>query len=124
MLIKLFGGKLSEKQEVARLASPALHLKKPAEGVPSTLPAFLIVQGNKDPLVPDQQSRLLAEKLKEAGAQHELVIVEGAGHGFQGEQARTEFQRVRDFFAKHLKPGPSPVDPAAKADSPPAVKPG
>jgi acetyl esterase/lipase len=121
MLIKLFGGKLSEKQEVAKLASPALHIKKPAEGKMCELPPFLIVQGDKDPLVPDQQSRLLAEKIKEAGGEQQLVIVEGAGHGFTGEQLRTEFQRARDFFRKQLKVGAAaaaPVEPAAKGTAP------
>ncbi len=126
MLIKLLGGKLSEKMDLAKLASPALHVKKPTEGKAAEFPPFLIVQGDQDPLVPDQQSRLLAEKLKEAGTPHELVIVPGAGHGFMGTQAKTEFQRVRDFFKKQLKVGaatPSAPtgrspDPAAKAPTP------
>ncbi len=97
MLVKLFGGKMSEKQERVKLASPALHVKK--EG--TKYPPFLIVQGDKDPLVPHEQSRLLAAKLKEAGGSAELVIVEGAGHGFGADTAR-EMKRVKEFFVKQL----------------------
>lgn len=118
MLIGLFGGRISQKQELARLASPALHVKKPAGGDAVKYPPFLIVQGDKDLLVPERQSRLLAERLKDAGAENELVIVAGAGHGFMGDQARAEFQRVREFFKKRLKVDPPPLDPAAKAAGP------
>lgn len=97
MLVKLFGGKMSEKQELVKLASPALHVKK--EG--ASYPPFLIVQGDKDPLVPHEQSRELAAKLKEAGGSVELVIVEGQGHGFGAHTAR-ELNRVREFFLKQL----------------------
>jgi acetyl esterase/lipase len=102
MLAKLFGGKLSEKRELAKLASPALHVKKPEDGKKTTIPPFLIVQGDKDPLVPDAQSRELADKLKEAGVENELVIVEGAGHGFGEKEKAAEFARVRAFFKKCL----------------------
>lgn len=97
MLMKLFGGKMSEKQDLVKLASPALHVKK--EG--AKYPPFLIVQGDKDPLVPHEQSRELAAKLKEAGGSAELVIVEGEGHGFGTHTAR-EMNRVREFFVKQL----------------------
>jgi acetyl esterase/lipase len=68
------------------------------------------VQGDKDPLVPTEQSRELSEKLKDAGAEQELVIVEGAGHGFMGDNAKTEGKRVREFFIKWLKPTKAPPE--------------
>ncbi len=119
MLMRLFGGKMSEKQELVKLASPALHVKK--EGV--KYPPFLIVQGDKDPLVPHEQSRELAAKLKEAGGSAELIIVEGAGHGF-GEHTARELARVKQFFAKQFKLA-SKAEQAPKAkDGPDAPKPG
>jgi acetyl esterase/lipase len=103
MLTKLFGGKMSEKQDLVKLASPSLHVKK-TQTPGMKIPPFLIVQGDKDPLVPMEQSRELSDKLKEAGVEQELVIVEGQGHGFLGDSRTTEFKRVRDFFVKQLKP--------------------
>jgi len=97
MLVGLFGGKMSEKPDLVKLASPALHVKKDG----AKYPPFLIVQGDKDPLVPWQQSQELADKLKEAGAAAELVIVKDAGHGF-GEKNGEELQRVKGFFEKQL----------------------
>ena len=42
---------------------------------------FLIIHGTQDPLVPFQQSKLLAAALEEAGASAALIPVEGGGHG-------------------------------------------
>jgi acetyl esterase/lipase len=115
MLVKLFGGKMSEKQELVKLASPALHVEKSGK----KYPPFLIVQGDQDPLVPWQQSQELADKLKAAGASVELVIVKGAGHGF-GEQNGREFERLKKFFVEHLQNNAAsareqgPAKPAAK----------
>ena len=100
MLVRLFGGPMSENKELVRLASPALHVKKEGMG---KCPPFLIVQGDKDPLVPWQQSQELADKLKEAGVDAELVIVKGGGHGNFGAQGAKEQARVKEFFVKWLK---------------------
>lgn len=45
-----------------------------------TYPPFLILQGNKDTLVPYDQSKLMYNKLLEAGANVSLVCVEDAPH--------------------------------------------
>jgi acetyl esterase/lipase len=115
MLVKLFGGKMSEKQELVRMASPALHIKK--EG--AKYPPFLIVQGDKDPLVPWEQSKELADKLKEAGVSAELVIVEGAGHGF-GEKNGAEMARVREFFKARLMGEARKMEKPAQTPAPKA----
>jgi acetyl esterase/lipase len=44
-------------------------------------PPFLIVHGDKDPLVPHGQSELLQAALKKAGVTHEFYTVNDAGHG-------------------------------------------
>ena len=59
------------------------------------------MHGNKDNLVPYQQSELLRDALKKSGVPVMLKIVEGAGHGFGGREID---EQVAEFFAQHLKP--------------------
>jgi acetyl esterase/lipase len=72
---RLFGGPVSERMDLARLASPMAH-------VSSKACPFFIVQGDQDNIVPPSQSVHLNDALKKAGVLSELVIVKGAGHGF------------------------------------------
>lgn len=116
MLMQFFGGRPSEKRELSLLASPLAHVTK--DDAP-----FLIVHGDKDLLVPEQQSRVLHEALKKAGVESELVIVKGGGHGFAGDQAWEEFERVRAFFVKWLKPAPLGAASAAERKAEPAAAP-
>jgi acetyl esterase/lipase len=90
----LLGGPSGKKKDLATLASPLAHVTKQA-------PPFLILHGDKDPLVPLNQSERFAKKLKEAGAECELVVLKGAGHG--GPQFAAEAPKVLAFFDKHLK---------------------
>lgn len=91
----LLGGPLSEKRELAELASPVTHVTKDA-------PPFLIMHGDQDNLVPIQQSRLLNDKLKAAGADSTLIVMEGKGHGFGNDPSVLE--PVIKFFNRTLKP--------------------
>ena len=90
---RLIGGPIQQNPEKAKLANPIAY-------VTSNAPPFLIMHGGSDPLVPPQQSQLLAAALKKAKAPVELVIVPGAPHGFVGAEHE---ERVRAFFDKHLK---------------------
>jgi len=90
----LVGGPLQQTQQAARSASPTTYVSKDD-------PPFLIVHGDKDPLVPHDQSVRLDEALQEAGVDVLLITVEGAGHGgFRGEELP---RRVKQFFDKHLR---------------------
>jgi acetyl esterase/lipase len=90
---KLFGGPVTQKKQLARAASPISHVD-PKD------PPFLIMHGDKDNVVPLDQSIRFYEKLKKAGVPAELIVVEGAGHGFPNKQ---QIEQLRDFFVKHLK---------------------
>ncbi len=63
------------RNEDLMAASPVNHVTENA-------PPFLILHGDKDSLVPLAQSQALYARLKEYGAQAELVVVRGGGHGF------------------------------------------
>ncbi|MEP6671582.1 MAG: alpha/beta hydrolase [Chthoniobacter sp.] len=90
----LFGGPVSQKLELAKRASPVTWVTKDAA-------PLLIMQGTKDPLVPFDQSQRLYDKLKAAGADVTLDVIEGAGHG--GPQFTTEekLKLMFNFLAKH-----------------------
>lgn len=90
----LIGGPVQENREKAAKANPITY-------VDASDPPFLIVHGDKDPVVPLGQSQLLFDALKLAGVSVRLHVIEGAGHGkgFGGKEIQ---EMVADFFAAHL----------------------
>jgi acetyl esterase/lipase len=90
----LLGGDPAQKADEARFASPFYHVT--AKACP-----FFIAHGDHDTLVPMQQSSALADALKKAGVETDLVIVPGKSHGFR-DHATTE--QAIEFLALKLKP--------------------
>lgn len=80
--------------EIGRRISPINH-------VSADDPPVLIFHGDKDWLVPLQQSEILIEKLKGAGVKAELVIKPGADHGWpnMSEDQKT----IGEWFDRQLK---------------------
>jgi acetyl esterase/lipase len=86
-----------EERELLRRASPVTYATKDD-------PPALILHGTKDALVPLAQSERLAEALKKAGVDHELLVVEGAPHSFHLQPKEQDLRpKVLAFFDKHLK---------------------
>jgi len=71
---QLLGGTVAAHPARARRASPVYY-------VTGHEPPFLIFQGDRDPLVPFQQSEELEAVLLKAGDQADLKLIPGAGHG-------------------------------------------
>ncbi len=93
MVERLLGGPPSERQELARSASPILFVSRDD-------PPFLIVHGTEDPLVPYRQSVRFRDRLGEVGVTVALVTVKGGGHGnFRNPKVE---ELVDQFFATHL----------------------
>jgi acetyl esterase/lipase len=93
---KLIGGPILENHDACKRANPITYVGK-------TTPPFLIVHGDKDPLVPHNQSELLFDALKKAGVSATLYIVKDGGHGgFKDPQID---KLLNNFFDKYLKPG-------------------
>ncbi len=90
--IKLLGGRVSEKRQLAEMCSPVTHVTKNA-------PPFLIMHGDRDDLVPLQQSQLLYDLLIAQGVDAKLIIMKGKGHGFGGPEA---LNPVIEFFQRTL----------------------
>jgi acetyl esterase/lipase len=91
---KLIGGPVQENKEKCAAANPITYVAKEN-------PPFLIMHGNKDDLVPYQQSELLRDALQKAGVPVTFKIIEGAGHGFGGADID---RQVAAFFDQQLKP--------------------
>jgi len=97
----LFGGPVSTRQPLARSASPVYFVGRDAA-------PFLILHGDRDPLVPLQQSKELAADLKANGVEATLQVIPGAGHGGPGFSSSYVLKLMSDFVNRHLKP---PLNP-------------
>lgn len=72
----------------------------PVNYVTSDDPPVLLIHGNKDMLVPLQQSTILLEKLKAAKVTSELIIRDGKGHGWVDNE--NDLIKCADWFDKYL----------------------
>lgn len=98
---RLLGGKVSEHEELARQASPINFVNK--DSVP-----FLLMHGEKDPIVPVQQSILLDAALRKAGVASTLVVVPGGGHGGAVFSDARYLRQMAAFMDAHLlRPTPA-----------------
>jgi dipeptidyl aminopeptidase/acylaminoacyl peptidase len=65
----------------------------------------LCIHGTKDKYVAYEQAVWLVDRLKAAGVEADLLTLEGAGHGFRGNDAEKSDAAMLAFFAKHLRKG-------------------
>ncbi|MCX7839304.1 MAG: alpha/beta hydrolase fold domain-containing protein [Anaerolineae bacterium] len=88
---------------------PVLVKASPVTYITPDDPPFLILHGDKDTVVPLEQSQILYDKLKAGGVHATFVIVKNAGHGFTPSDgtmspSRAELTKmIADFFDQHLK---------------------
>ncbi|MCL5099400.1 MAG: alpha/beta hydrolase [Candidatus Omnitrophica bacterium] len=102
---RLIGGPIQNNPKKVAKANPITY-------VSSNDPPFLIMHGDKDPLVPLNQSELLVDALKKAKVPVQFEIIPNAGHGFWGPVVDGLVDR---FFDEHLK-GDQPLkEPDAHA---------
>jgi acetyl esterase/lipase len=92
-------------QFLAKSSGDAAEAKKrasPITYVTKDDPPFLLFHGTKDELVPVDQARRFADKLKQAGVPVELVIEEGEGHGFSKEAIVRAITRMHEFLKQEI----------------------
>lgn len=92
----LLGGNPTDKSDLAAKASPVKFATK--DDAPS-----LLVHGDKDDLVPLEQSEFLEQALKSAQVPCEVLVIKGAGHGGPAFASQDLRKKIVDFFDKHLK---------------------
>lgn len=93
-LSKLVGGSMAQKTALRSLASPLCF-------VTSTHAPIIIIHGNRDNLVPLNQSQRYLGALAQVNVESTLLIIDNQGHGFDGENY---WREISTFFEKKLKP--------------------
>lgn len=82
-------------------ASPISHVTPDA-------PPFLLIHGDRDEVVPLEQSQRMYDRLVQANIPAQLVVVQNAAHSFTAPEGTTPTvpevnQIILDFLAKHLQ---------------------
>jgi dipeptidyl aminopeptidase/acylaminoacyl peptidase len=91
------GADLEHARQKHVLASPLYWV------TPESAPTLLL-HGTEDKYVAYEQATWMHDRLKAAGVEVELLTLQGAGHGFKGEDAARAEKAAFDFLDKHLKP--------------------
>ncbi len=91
-----FGGDLSTHRKLHQIGSPLNW------ATPSAAPS-LIIHGTEDKYVAFEQAEWMVDRLKQVGAEVELLKLEGAGHGFKDADAAKAEAAMFAYFDKHLK---------------------
>lgn len=89
-----------ENPEKVKIASPIIYVTK--EKAASTAP-ILIMTGNRDRVVPFEQSVIMADKLEECGYDYTFYKIEGADHGSWEFWTDEAFDIVDGFFKSHIR---------------------
>ena len=84
-------------------AADMLKSVSPVTYITKDDPPLLIFQGDKDPLVPEQQSEHMHKLYQKAGLDSSLHIIKGAAHGGPQFSDATRSALVKAFFDKHIK---------------------
>lgn len=92
----VFGFKTQSRDEQLK----ALRGYSPYYFISPETPPTLIVQGDADPLVPDEQAKRFMARLAEMKVPHELVMRHGVGHGWPGIDK--DFGVLAAWFDKYL----------------------
>lgn len=72
----------------------------PIYRITAQFPPTLLVHGDKDPLVPLQQSQSFDKALEAAGRTHRLIVVSGGAHG--GDAFTPSYVDLLRWFVDHL----------------------
>ena len=91
-----FGGNLEQQRHKHIIGSPLPWV------TPHAAPTLLI-HGTEDKYVAYEQAIWMRDRLQTCGVEVELVTMEGAGHGFKGEDAEKAEKVLLAYFAQRLK---------------------
>ena len=91
-----FGGNLSQMPKEHVRGSPLYWV------TPEAAPT-LCIHGTKDDYVAYEQAVWITDRLKAASVEVQLLTLEGAGHGFKGEDAVRADREMLSFFDSHLR---------------------
>jgi len=89
---------LNFEKEKAADYSPIVHVS-PDD------PPTLLIHGDKDNLVPVNNSKVIHEAFQKNNVKTQLIIIEGAEHGFRGEDAKRAGAAMAAWFEQTLLKG-------------------
>jgi acetyl esterase/lipase len=89
---------LNFEKEKAADYSPIVHVS-PDD------PPTLLIHGDKDNLVPVRNSKVIHEAFQKNNVKTQLIIIEGAEHGFRGEDAKRAGAAMASWFEQTLLKG-------------------
>lgn len=92
------GGPVESQTALARLVSPLHHVRGKRAGA---IPPMLLAHGDADPVVPIEESLILEDALRHAGADVAMHIVRGGPHNILPAVPQG---MVIDFFKRTLAP--------------------
>jgi acetyl esterase len=75
--------KAVEGSALAELLAAHLRSLSPVRYIKSGAPPFLLMHGTADGIVPIEQSTAMRDRLRAAGADAEMVAIQGGGHGMR-----------------------------------------
>jgi acetyl esterase/lipase len=88
---------------------PALNFEKekapdysPIVHVSADDPPALLIHGDKDELVPISNSKIIYEAFQKNNVKTQFITIEGAGHGFRGEDAKRASAAMVAWFEQTL----------------------
>ena len=91
---------------------PALNFEKekapdysPIVHVSPDDPPTLLIHGDKDDLVPISNSKIIHEAFQKNNVKTQFITIEGAGHGFRGEDAKRASAAMVAWFEEMLLKG-------------------
>jgi acetyl esterase/lipase len=97
---------------------PALNFEKekapdysPIVHVSADDPPTLLIHGDKDDLVPVSNSKIIYEAFQKNNVKTQLIIIEGAGHGFRGDDAKRASAAMVSWFEQTLLKSSPKVTP-------------
>jgi acetyl esterase/lipase len=79
------------------------HNSSPVNFISSQSAPTLIFHGGNDHVVDISQSRLLKNKLSNAGIKHELVVYPRERHGWYGNSLTNSFDRIEEFLFENVR---------------------
>lgn len=95
-VLPLFLGGNLETAKLAHIRSSPLNWV-----TPNAAPT-LFIHGTEDKYVAHEQAVWIHDRLKSAGVDTELLLLQGAGHGFKGKDAETADKALIAYFHKKL----------------------